>query len=506
MRRIAIIGGGFSGLSAACYLAKAGYDVTVYEKNSTLGGRARVLEREGFKFDMGPTFYWMPDIFEKFFSDFGKKASDFYELIRLDPGYEIYFGNRDSVKISADTEKIYSLFESIEPGSGEFLRKYLKDGEFNYRVAMDKVVEKPGKSPFELIMPETVMRSPQFIRSISSKIRSNIKNEKLRQVLEFPVLFLGAKPSDTPQFYCFMNYADMVLGTWHLKGGMYRLVEAMQSIAESYGAKFITGAHVDKIVTEKKGVTSLEYTLTREVSDQKGISALKETSALKADTDFIISSADYHFTETLLQPENRNYSEKYWNKRVFAPSALLYYVGFDKKLKHLSHHTLFFDSDFKEHSETIYDTPRWPDRPLFYGSFPSISDKSLAPEGKECAIFLIPVAAGIKDTEALRENYFMQIISRMEALTGEELYGDILFKESYSIKNFTEDYHAYKGNAYGLSNILTQTAFLKPKMENRKIPNLLYAGQLTVPGPGVPPSIISGKIASVLATKYLKNG
>lgn len=494
MRRIAIIGGGFSGLSAACYLAKAGYDVTVYEKNSTLGGRARVLEREGFKFDMGPTFYWMPDIFEKFFSDFGKKASDFYELIRLDPGYEIYFGNRDSVKISADTEKIYSLFESIEPGSGEFLRKYLKDGEFNYRVAMDKVVEKPGKSPFELIMPETVMRSPQFIRSISSKIRSNIKNEKLRQVLEFPVLFLGAKPSDTPQFYCFMNYADMVLGTWHLKGGMYRLVEAMQSIAESYGAKFITGAHVDKIVTEKKGVTSLEYTLTR------------EQLAHKADTDFIISSADYHFTETLLQPENRNYSEKYWNKRVFAPSALLYYVGFDKKLKHLSHHTLFFDSDFKEHSETIYDTPRWPDRPLFYGSFPSISDKSLAPEGKECAIFLIPVAAGIKDTEALRENYFMQIISRMEALTGEELYGDILFKESYSIKNFTEDYHAYKGNAYGLSNILTQTAFLKPKMENRKIPNLLYAGQLTVPGPGVPPSIISGKIASVLATKYLKNG
>lgn len=494
MKRVAIIGGGFSGLSSACYLAKAGYEVTLFEKNSTLGGRARILERDGFKFDMGPTFYWMPDIFEKFFSDFGKKPSDFYELIRLDPGYEIYFGQKDSVKISADTEKIYGLFESIESGSGEFLRKYLKDGEFNYRVAMDKVVEKPGKSPLELIMPETVMRSPQFIRSISSKIRSNIKNEKLRQVLEFPVLFLGAKPSDTPQFYCFMNYADMVLGTWHIKGGMYKLVEAMQSVAESYGAKFITGAHVDKIITGKKGVTSLEYTLTR------------EQLAHKADTDFIISSADYHFTETLLPEEKRNYNEKYWSKRVFAPSALLYYVGFDKKLKNLSHHTLFFDSDFKEHSETIYDNPRWPDRPLFYGSFPSISDNGLAPEGKECAIFLIPVAAGIKDTDTLRENYFMQIISRMEALTGEELYGDILFKESYSIKNFTEDYHAYKGNAYGLSNILTQTAFLKPKMESRKIPNLLYAGQLTVPGPGVPPSIISGKIASVLATKYLKNG
>jgi len=506
MKRIAIIGGGFSGLSAACYLAKAGYEVTVYEKNSTLGGRARVLERDGFRFDMGPTFYWMPDIFEKFFSDFGKQSSDFYELIRLDPGYEIYFGHKDSVKIWADTEKIYSLFESLEPGSGEFLRKYLKDGEFNYRVAMDKVVEKPGKSPLELIMPETVMRSPQFLRSISSKIRSNIKSEKLRQVLEFPVLFLGAKPSDTPQFYCFMNYADMVLGTWHIKGGMYRLVEAMQSIAESYGAKFITGAHVSKIITEGRGVTALEYSLSGNESQNAGESPKTDGSIYTAEADFLISSADYHFTETLLPPNKRNYSEKYWSKRVFAPSALLYYVGFDKKLKNISHHTLFFDSDFKEHSETIYDTPRWPDKPLFYGSFPSISDNSLAPEGRECAIFLIPVAAGIKDTDALRENYFLQIISRMEALTGEELYGNILFRESYSIKNFTEDYHAYKGNAYGLSNILKQTAFLKPKMENRKIPNLLYTGQLTVPGPGVPPSIISGKIASVLAINRLKNG
>ncbi len=506
MRRIAIIGGGFSGLSAACYLAKEGFDVTVYEKNSTMGGRSRVLEKDGFKFDMGPTFYWMPDIFENFFSDFGKSASDFYELIRLDPGYEIYFGNNDSVKIPADTEEIYTLFDSIEPGSGNFLREYLKDGGYNYRVAMDKVVEKPGKSLFELIMPETILRSPQFIRSISSKIRSNIKSEKLRQVLEFPVLFLGAKPSDTPQFYCFMNYADMVLGTWHIKGGMYRLVEAMQEIAQSYGAKFITGAHVARILTGKSGVTALEYTLTESVSAIKGEFASKEGSLHRAEVDFVISSADYHFTETLLPPDKRNYSEKYWSKRVFAPSALLYYVGFDKKLKNISHHTLFFDSDFKEHSETIYDTPRWPDKPLFYASFPSISDNSLSPEGKECAIFLIPVAAGIKDTDTLRENYFMQIISRMEAITGEEIYGNILFKESYSIKNFVEDYHAYKGNAYGLSNILTQTAFLKPKMENRKIPNLLYAGQLTVPGPGVPPSIISGKIASVLATKILKNG
>ncbi len=496
MKRVAIIGGGFSGLSAACYLGREGYDVTVYEKNSTIGGRARVFKRDGFIFDTGPTFYWMPDIIEKFFNDFGKSASDYYELIRLDPGYEIYFGEKESVKISSEIDKIFEVFEDIEPGSSKYLKKYLKQGEYNYRVAIDKVIEKPGRSPFELIMPETISRVSQFFTSISTDVRANLKSEKLREILEFPVLFLGAKPSRTPLFYCFMNYADMILGTWHINGGIYKLVEAMESLAKENGVKIVTDCHVDKIVTIKDRATAIRHTVK-----QNGV--ISET---ESETDFVITSADYHFSETLLDEHKRNYSEKYWQKKVFAPSALLYFVAFDKKLDNISHHTLFFDSSFKEHAETIYDTPRWPDKPLFYGSFPSISDNNLAPQGKECGIFLIPVATGIKDTPELRETYFLQIISRMEKLTQQPIYQHILFKESYSLKNFTEDFHAYKGNAYGLSNILTQTAFLKPKMENRHIKNLLYTGQLTVPGPGVPPSIISGKIASVLTRKRFKNG
>ncbi|HCT94611.1 MAG: phytoene dehydrogenase [Bacteroidetes bacterium GWE2_39_28] len=498
MKRVAIIGGGFSGLSAACYLGRAGYDVTVYEKNSVLGGRARVLERDGFKFDMGPTFYWMPDIFEKFFNDFDKKSSDYYELIRLDPGYEIYFGPNNSVRVSADVKKTVETFENIEPGSGAFLENFLKSAEFNYRVAIDKVVEKPGKSIFELIMPQTIARVSQFKESISQHIRKNIKDDRLRQILEFPVLFLGAKPSRTPLFYCFMNYADMVLGTWHIKGGMYGLVEAMVKISEGYGVKFITDAHVNSIITEGSKAVGISWSNT---SDSK-----EERNSVSEMADFIISSADYHFAETLLEPKFRNYSEKYWSKRVFAPSAMLYYVGFDKKLEGISHHTLFFDADFIEHSETIYDTPRWPNKPLFYGSFPSVTDPTLAPKGKECAVFLIPVAAGLKDTPELRENYFLQILERIEQTTGIKVSDSVLFKESYSVSNFMEDYHAYKGNAYGLSNILTQTAFLKPKMQNRHLSNLLYAGQLTVPGPGVPPAIISGKIAAGIARKKLKHG
>ena len=496
MKKIAIIGGGISGLSAACYLAKEGHSVTVYEKNKTIGGRARVLEKDGFVFDIGPTFYWMPDIFEKFFNDFNKKASDFYNLVRLNPGYEIYYSPNNSIKISKYLEEIYEAFEKREPGSSKFLKKLLKQAEYNYRVAIDKVMERPGKSPLELVMPETVANVTEFMRSISASVRANIKNEELRQVLEFPVLFLGAKPSSTPLFYSFMNYADMVLGTWYIMGGFYKLIEAMESIAVEYGAKIVTEAHVDKIKVEEHNskATGIVYTDTKtgETKEEK--------------VDFVIASADYHFAETLLDKKHRNYSEEYWQKRVFAPSALLFYVGFDSKLKNISHHTLFFDSDFTYHAKTIYDKPDWPEKPLFYGSFPSITDPTSAPEGKECGIFLIPIASGLKEDDSLRQSYFTQIVNRMENLTGQKIYEKILFVESFSVNDFVTDYHAYKGNAYGLSNILTQTAFLKPKVENKHVGNLLYAGQLTIPGPGVPPAIISGKIASGIANNKLNNG
>jgi len=485
LKKIIIIGSGFSGLSSACYMAKAGYNVSIYEKNIDIGGRARQLKNEGFVFDIGPTFYWMPDVFEKFFSDFGTSASAFYRLIRLNPGYEVYFNKRDSIKLASDFEKIAETFEKIEKGSSQFLRKFINEAGYNYNVAMNKVVYKPGKSPLELIMPATVKRLPQFFSSLSHKIRKNIKNPKLRQILEFPVLFLGAKPSDIPAFYCFMNYADMKLGTWHIEGGMYELVKAMQHLAENLTVDIKTNAPVEKIVIEK--------------GKAKGI--IVNNQFIKADV--IISGADYHHSESLLEREYRNYSRKYWDKKVLAPSALLYYIGFDEKIEKVSHHTLFFDAPFDKHAENIYDNPLWPEKPLFYASFPSKTDPKAAPEGKEAAILLIPVAAGLKDTEEIREYYFNQIIGRMENLTGQLLKDKIIFYESYAVNDFVKDYNAYKGNAYGLSNILLQTAFLKPKVQNKKVENLFYTGQLTVPGPGVPTTVISGKVAADMALSYL---
>ncbi len=482
-KKVHIIGSGFSSLAAACYMSKLGYEVTVFEKNSTVGGRARQLKKDGFTFDIGPTWYWMPDVFERFFADFGKKPSDYYELKKLDPAYKVYFGENDSLTINGNLEEVYDVFEAEEKGSSEHLKKFLKSAKDNYATAIEDLVYKPGVSPLELVTPTTITRVSQFFSTVRKEVRRKIKSKKLIQILEFPVLFLGAKPSNTPAFYNFMNYADFGLGTWHPKGGMYSVVTGMKKLAEDLGVEFITDSDIEKI----------------HVSNRK-VSGLRVNGAY-IKSDLILSGADYHHTETLLDKQYRQYSESYWEKKTFAPSSLLFYVGFDKKIKNVEHHTLFFDTDFDEHARTIYDNPSWPEKPLFYASFPSITDASFSPEGKEAGVFLIPLAPGIEDTNEIREEYFKKIIKRLEVLTGQEVEKNIIFKESFCINDFVKDYNSYKGNAYGMANTLMQTAFLRPKIKSKKVENLYFTGQLTVPGPGVPPSLISGKITSELIEK-----
>ncbi|CAM1360034.1 Carotenoid 3,4-desaturase [Tenacibaculum soleae] len=483
-KKIYIIGSGFSSLSASCYLAKAGFDVVVLEKNNTIGGRARQLKKEGFTFDIGPTWYWMPDVFEKFFADFGKKPSDYYTLEKLTPAYQVYFDKQDSITVPSTLEEIYQIFETEEKGSSKHLKSFLKSAKYNYDVSINDLVYKPGVSSLELVTPVTIGKITQFFSSIRTQVRKKIKSKRLIQILEFPVLFLGAKPSNTPAFYNFMNWADFGLGTWHPKGGMYEVIDAMETLAKSLGVVFKTNANVQEIVVN-------------EIGESIGLIVNNEF----VDSDIVLSGADYHHTETLLPKEFRQYSESYWDKKIFAPSSLLFYVGFDKKLENVCHHTLFFDTDFDEHAKTIYDNPSWPKKPLFYASFPSITDDFFAPSGKEAATFLIPLAPGIEDTPQIREKYFNLIIERLERLTGQSVKEHLIFKESFCVNDFVKDYNSYKGNAYGLANILTQTAFLRPKIKSKKVDNLFFTGQLTVPGPGVPPSLISGKIASDLIIK-----
>ena len=479
-KKIIIIGSGFSSISAACYLAKAGHTVQILEKNSTPGGRARQFKKDGFTFDIGPSWYWMPDVFEKFFGDFDRKVSDYYTLEKLDPGYEVYFDQMESIKIGDNLEKIYTAFEAEEAGSAAKLKKFIKKAENNYNIAIKDLVYRPGVSPLELVTPATVKKVGYFLSTIKKEVTKEFKNERLAQILQFPVLFLGAKPSNTPAFYNFMNFADFGLGTWHPEKGMYSVVEGMVKMAKELGVQFNTNQNVETICVENGKAT--------------GVIA----NGVQIDADVVVSGADYNHSESLLKPKERGYTDAYWDKKVFAPSSLLFFIGLDKKVKNVSHHTLFFDVDFDAHARSIYDTPEWPKDPLFYGNFPSITDSSMAPQGKEACFLLIPIGPGIEDTEEMRNKYFDMVIERLEHLTKQPIKDAILFKESFCVNDFVSEYNSYKGNAYGMANTLLQTAFLRPKLKSKKVENLFFTGQLTVPGPGVPPALISGKLVASL--------
>ncbi|MGO4820982.1 MULTISPECIES: phytoene desaturase family protein [unclassified Flavobacterium] len=484
-KKITIIGSGFSALAASCYLAKSGHEVDVFEKNDAIGGRARQLKSNGFTFDMGPSWYWMPDVFERFFADFGKKTTDYYELVKLSPAYRVYYGVDEFIAIADNLAEIEATFEKIEKGSGKVLHDFMMEAQSNYNIAIKELVYRPGVSPLELVTIETAKKVGQFFSTISKDIRKKFKNEQLIQILEFPVLFLGAKPSDTPSFYSFMNYADFGLGTWHPKTGMFDVVKAMEKLATELGVKFHINAGIDQIIVKDKTAEAVIV------------------NGRRIDSDIVLSGADYHHTETLLDEQHRAYSEKYWESRVFAPSSLLFYVGFNKKIQNISHHALFFDVDFQQHAKDIYDVPQWPKEPLFYANFPSLTDKTAAPDGMESGFFLVPLAPGINDTEALREEYFDKIIERFERLTKQSIKNNIIFKRSFCKNDFVAEYNSYKGNAYGMANTLMQTAFLRPKLKSKKVNNLYLTGQLTVPGPGVPPALISGKLVSDLINKQL---
>ncbi len=486
MPRAIVIGSGFSGLASASFLAKEGWDVSVLEKHSMPGGRARKFVAQGFTFDMGPSWYWMPDVFERYFAQFNKQVSDYYELQRLDPSYRVYF--KDSMlDVPADYEALKQAFEQIETGSGKQLDMFMKEAAYKYEVGVKKLVFKPSQSLtefFDLDLVKGLLRLDVFT-SISKHVRKFFKDERLVELMEFPVLFLGALPQNIPALYSLMNFADVKLGTWFPKGGMYSIVNGMYELAKEQGVDFQFNQNVEQIVVQNKKATGV-------IANGQMIEA-----------DVVISSADYHHTETkLLAPEYRTYSDAYWEKRVMAPSCLLYYVGLNKKLNDVPHHTLFFDSDFKKHGEEIYTNPQWPADPLFYVSITTSTDASGAPEGCENMFFLIPVAANLQeDTEELREQYFQKIVTRFEEKTGQLITEHIIFNKSYSVADFKEEYNAFKGNAYGLANTLMQTAILKPSCKSKKLVNLYYTGQLTVPGPGVPPALISGEVVAKLVVK-----
>jgi phytoene desaturase len=487
-----VIGAGFAGLSAASFLAKKGWEVTVVEKNEMAGGRARKFEEEGFTFDMGPSWYWMPDVFEKYFGSFGKKVSDFYELQRLDPSYRVYF-EKATWDLPANYEALKNLFESIEPGAANALDLFLAEAKYKYEVGVGKLVYQPSISITEFIDYELIkgVFKLDVFQSMKTHIARYFKHPYIQFLMEFPVLFLGALPENTPALYSLMNYADIKGGTWYPQNGMYSIVDGMVKVAKSLGVQFKLGEEVMHVEVENDTANKV---VTRLINT--GIENIYSF-------DVLIGAGDYHHIETnLLEKKYQSYSKKYWDSRVLAPSSLLFYVGLNKKLNGVTHHSLFFDTDFSVHGNEIYNNPMWPSNPLFYASVPSVTDASVAPVGCENLFLLIPIAAGLEgDTAEIREVYFNILMDRLEKKWGQSIKDAIIYKRSYAVADFKNDYHSFKGNAYGLANTLLQTAFLKPSCKSKKVKNLYYTGQLTVPGPGVPPSLISGEVVANLICK-----
>lgn len=486
-KKVIVIGSGFAGLASATKLATEGFDVTILEKNTVAGGRARIFHEQGFAFDMGPSWYWMPDIFERYFAEFGKKPSDYYQLVRLDPSYQVVFSPDEHIALPADYAQLESLFESIEPGSAIQLKEFMRQAEYKYRVGIGEFVWKPSHSITEFFDFRLVSKafSLDLFASFGKHIRKFFKHRRLLELMEFPILFLGATPQNTPALYSLMNYAEIAKGTWYPMGGMHEIVKGMVALAEEKGVKLQLGVEVTGFSYQGNQIDTV-------VTTQGSYQA-----------DLVIGGADYHHIEDqLLGEDKRNYSEAYWDKRVMAPSSLLFYLGVNRRIEKLVHHNLFFDEDFNQHAEEIYTNPQWPSKPLFYASAPSKTDSSVAPDGSENLFILIPIAPDLEDSEALREKYYHIVMDRLEKYVGHEVRSHVVYKRSFAVDDFKKDYHSFKGNAYGLANTLFQTAFLKPGIKNKKVKNLFYTGQLTVPGPGVPPSLISGLVVAQEATKW----
>ncbi|WP_053406672.1 NAD(P)/FAD-dependent oxidoreductase [Persicobacter sp. CCB-QB2] len=478
-RNAIVIGAGFAGIAVATSLAQKGYDVTVIEKNTQIGGRARQFHCQGFTFDMGPSWYWMPDIFENYFRTFGKKPSDYYQLKRLDPSYSVVFGADDRWRIPANLQELGVLLEQYEAGAAEQLEKFMAQAKYKYEVGINDFVNKPSRSITEFLDIRLLKGALNLdlLTSLSKHVRKFFKHPQIIKLLEFPVLFLGATPENTPALYSLMNYADLKLGTWYPMGGMFEIIRGMETLAREMGVKFHTGETVSQIEV-KNGIAT-------------GVNTDKDYYP----ADIVVGGADYHHVEQHLLPtQYRSYSPQYWQKRTMAPSALLFYIGLDKKLEGIDHHMLFFDEDFKLHASEIYTNPQWPSKPLFYMSAASVTDPAIAPEGKENLVLLVPLAPGLEDSEEKRSHYYEIIMNRLEKLIGQSVKDHVIVKKSYAIKDFEQDYNAFKGNAYGLANTLKQTAILKPSCKSKKVANLYYVGQLTIPGPGVPPSLISGLV------------
>lgn len=478
-KKLSVVGGGFGGLCSACYLAAAGHDVTLFEKNESLGGRARAWGIDGFSFDLGPSWYLMPEVFERFFNDFSRRREDYYTLNRLNPYYRIFFGGHESVDVTDDLDRTRALFERFEPGGAERLDAYLKQAEYKYAVAMEQFLYREYRSLGDFLNRRLLIEGTRLgvFRKLDRFVGRYFSDHRARKILEYAMVFLGTSPTDAPALYSIMSHVDLNLGVWFPRGGMISLVRALERLAGELGVTI-------RCETEVRGF---------EVRNGR-IYGLRTGHGGEA-TDGVLVNADYAHSELQLLPsEARSYGERYWRTRTLAPSFFIVYLGLSRKLDSVVHHNLYFADDWQRHFDTIFRSPGWPEHPSYYVSCASYDDPAVAPPGQENVFLLVPVAAGLDDTPEFREEYAEKLIGHFESITGERIRDSIVVKRIYSQRDFAQDYNAYRGTALGLAHTLFQTAIFRPSQRSRKVDNLYYAGHYTHPGVGVPMTFISSRV------------
>ncbi|MEI6316462.1 MAG: phytoene desaturase family protein [bacterium] len=482
-KSVIIIGAGLGGLASACMLAKKGYDVTILEKNDTVGGRARVFEKNGFVFDMGPSWYMMPEVFEHFFDLMGEKISDYFTLQKLSPSYRVFLkSDKSHYDFFGNIDQNRNTFEKIEPGSGTVLVKFLAKLKLQYDIAYNEFIFKNYNSIFDFLtwsVAKVGWKLP-LLKNQRQIIESRFKSEILQKVLQYQMVLLGTAPGDCPGIYSMMNYVDFELGVWYPDGGMWKLPDAMEKIALKNGVKILKNSPVEQINIENNIATGV---------------TLKDQTTLHA--DIVISNADIGYTDRhLLKPPHQQHSEKYWESRMLAPSAFILYLGINGKIPTLEHHNLVFSKDWNKGFDQIFRKPQWPEDPSFYISVPSKTDASVAPANCENLFVLVPIAPGLAYDDAFEKEYAEKILTEIETYTGvTDVRSRILFQKTYSIKNFISDYNAQKGTALGLAHTLGQTALFRPNNIHKKINNLFFVGASTNPGIGMPMCIISAELA-----------
>lgn len=486
MDKVLVIGGGFAGMATAALLQHGGMDVTLVEKHDQLGGKARVWRSAGYTFDMGPSWYLMPDVFDDFFSKLGRKREDYYSIKRLDPAYRVFFEGNDTVDIGKDIESTVRLFEKFEPGSGTRLRQYLADCGHKYGLAIDRLLYKEYRNIFHFFNPSTIFHGLRLgiFRSLHSHVKKYFDDYRAQRILEYSMLFLGSSPMAAPSFYSIMSHLDLVQGVYFPVGGMGAVVAGMEKLLAELNVTVQTGVEVKSIITHEKKAVGVE------------------TGQGQIHADHIVGTGDYHHIEQdLLTKPYRNLRARYWKKAVIAPSMFILYLGVKRKIPQLAHHNLFFSADWDRHFQQIFETPQWPDNPSYYVSVASRSEEGMAAAGGENIFVLVPIAPGLETDEEHSRKYAEKVILHLEALTGKSIRDELEVQRIYTVQDFQADYHAFKGTALGLSHTLGQTAMLRPPMRSKGLENFFYAGQYTHPGVGVPMALIAADLVSGILQK-----